>query len=233
MPVRIVLASMLLLSAVVAAPLASAQQSDTRAAAERLFREEPAKAEWFSPSFLNEIPLREIDALLKRLTDQYGEVQEVTGDGESFSVQLESAEVPATIQLDPNGRIASLLLHPPVPTAGSLEDHVGAIAALPGETSVLVLSDGDVRATHNPDAVLAVGSAAKLAILKALDEAVAAGRLAWDEVVRLDPKWRSLPAGILQDWPEGTPLTIATLANLMISISDNTATEALIDIVGR
>jgi hypothetical protein len=109
---------------------------------------------------------------------------------------------------------------------------VAAIAALPGEASVLLSTDGEERAAHDPDAVLAVGSAAKLAILKALDEAVAAGRLAWDQVVDLDPAWRSLPTGILQDWPD-TPLTIATLANLMISISDNTATDAVIHIVGR
>ena len=46
-------------------------------------------------------------------------------------------------------------------------------------------------------------------------------------------KWRTLPSSTLIDWPAGTPVTIATLRNLMISQSDNMATDALIDLVGR
>jgi beta-lactamase class A len=73
----------------------------------------------------------------------------------------------------------------------------------------------------------------KLAILAALDDAVKQGRLGWDQVVRLDAKWSTLPSSTLIKWPLQTPITIASLANFMISISDNMATDALIDIVGR
>jgi beta-lactamase class A len=37
----------------------------------------------------------------------------------------------------------------------------------------------------------------------------------------------------LQDWPEGSPVTLHTLASLMISISDNTATDQLIAVLGK
>ena len=80
---------------------------------------------------------------------------------------------------------------------------------------------------------LAVGSAFKLAVLAALQDQVAQGLRQWDEVVALDPAWKSLPTGILQTWPDGAPLTLHTLAALMISQSDNTATDALIHLVGR
>lgn len=103
----------------------------------------------------------------------------------------------------------------------------------PAKPRYLVLSGGKVEAEHKADAALAVGSAAKLAVLKAVADAVAAGRLSWDQIVTLKDEWRSLPSGILQDWPAETPITIASLANLMISISDNTATDALIRIVGQ
>jgi hypothetical protein len=43
----------------------------------------------------------------------------------------------------------------------------------------------------------------------------------------------SLPSGRLHTWPVGTPVTVQTLATLMISESDNTATDHLIEIVGR
>jgi beta-lactamase class A len=70
-------------------------------------------------------------------------------------------------------------------------------------------------------------------VLAALREQIASGHHSWSEVVELRDEWKSLPTGILQDWPAGTPLTLATIASLMISRSDNTATDALISIVGR
>jgi beta-lactamase class A len=42
-----------------------------------------------------------------------------------------------------------------------------------------------------------------------------------------------MPSGFLQTWPDGSPLTIHSLASLMISQSDNTATDVLLDLVGR
>jgi hypothetical protein len=43
----------------------------------------------------------------------------------------------------------------------------------------------------------------------------------------------SLPSGITQNWPAGSPVTIQTLATLMISISDNTATDTLVSLEGE
>jgi hypothetical protein len=54
-----------------------------------------------------------------------------------------------------------------------------------------------------------------------------------DSIVRLRGWGESLPSGRLQDWPRDTPMTLQTLATLMISESDNTATDHLIDAVGR
>jgi len=51
--------------------------------------------------------------------------------------------------------------------------------------------------------------------------------------VTLDAKWKSLPSGALQTWPDQTALTLQSLATSMISVSDNTATDALLSIVGR
>jgi beta-lactamase class A len=51
--------------------------------------------------------------------------------------------------------------------------------------------------------------------------------------VLLNPAWKSLPSGVIRTWPDQTPLTLATLANEMISISDNTAADALLSIAGR
>lgn len=113
--------------------------------------------------------------------------------------------------------------------------------ALPGRTSVLVLKDQTTSAELRPkpwlainaDQPLAIASAFKLQVLAELQQQIMQGKHRWDEVVQLQPEWKSIPSGILQDWPDHTPLTLQTLATLMISISDNTAADALIYIVGR
>ncbi|WP_181814772.1 serine hydrolase [Sphingomonas aracearum] len=76
-----------------------------------------------------------------------------------------------------------------------------------------------------------LGSGFKLWVLGALAEQIAAGRHKWSDVVPLGTP--SLPSGMLQNWPKGAPVTVQTLATLMISISDNTATDTLIGLVGR
>ncbi|WP_051328852.1 serine hydrolase [Geminicoccus roseus] len=213
---------------------AEEQAVNQPAALERLFEQAEIRPEWFTADFLAQVPLGQVEALLARLARQYGQVRGVAAAGEGrFVVSLERATVPATVTLDEDGRITALLLEPPVASAGGLDEHVAAIAALPGQTSVLVTTDGKIVAAHRPEAVMAVGSAGKLAILEALRMTVEDGRLRWDQVVRLDPAWRSVPSGILQDWPDGSPLTVASLANLLVSLSDNTATDAVLELVGR
>jgi len=98
---------------------------------------------------------------------------------------------------------------------------------------VLVLTDGEVVGAHQADTALGVGSAFKLLILDVLQDAIAAGDLAWDGVATLEDRHISLPSGVIQDWPIGSPMTLSSLANLMISVSDNTATDLLIEVVGR
>ncbi|MBV7486073.1 serine hydrolase [Bordetella sp. BOR01] len=200
-------------------------------AIERLFAA-PIQQAWFTPAFLKQVPLDRMAGLLRQLQAQHGAFESVKRDGRGYMVSLQRARVPTRLVLDTEGRIAGLWFEAPI-IPGSLQDQVAAIAALPGQTAVLVLRDDAPMAAHRADTPLAVGSTAKLAILKAVAGAVAQGKMAWDQAVPLDPAWRSLPTGILQDWPAGTPITVASLANLMISISDNTATDALIWLAGR
>ena len=81
------------------------------------------------------------------------------------------------------------------------------------------------------DKPLAVGSAFKLFLLAQLSHEISAGQRQWADVVRIDH--RSIPSGILQTWPEGSPVTLHTLAALMISQSDNTAADMMLHLLGR
>ena len=78
-----------------------------------------------------------------------------------------------------------------------------------------------------------VGSVIKLYVLGAVADAVAAGTLAWDDEIAVENHLRSIPAGLLQDAERGFTVTVAQAAELMIALSDNTATDHLIALLGR
>ena len=49
----------------------------------------------------------------------------------------------------------------------------------------------------------------------------------------LPAQLKSVPSGVLQDWPPGSLLTFDTLQALMVSRSDNTATNLIMEVLGR
>ena len=85
--------------------------------------------------------------------------------------------------------------------------------------------------SYNADRHLGIGSAFKLYILSTLARQVAAGERSWSDVVPITIMGH--PTGASRDWPEGAPATLHTLATLMISVSDNTATDNLLPVAGR
>jgi imidazolonepropionase-like amidohydrolase/beta-lactamase class A len=179
------------------------------------------------------VPLTQIEGLLAQAKQAGGTLQQVVGASSPFTLRLTRAQTTAEITLDNTGRIIGLFIQPLIPRVDTLDAAMEQFAALPGDVSVLVREDGEELAALNADASLGIGSAFKLAILTALRAQIDAGEHSWDEVVTLDPALKSLPGGMIQDWPDGSPLTIHTLATLMISISDNTATDLLLHLVGR
>lgn len=80
---------------------------------------------------------------------------------------------------------------------------------------------------------LAIGSTAKLYILLGLADRIIAGKAKWEDELAIRDDWKSLPSGITQNEKAGTKLTLQLLAQRMIAISDNTATDHLLYTVGR
>ena len=227
---------------------AVAEPLETRAdEVAKLFQPAPGGLEaLFSPEFLKAVPPAQLAAIF---ADYRGKVGGVTrtrrlegGDrsrgkfeyafDKGFTVKADLVIADQAPHL-----ITGLLLGAPTPQAASLGEIAQGIAALPGRTTFAVTRLGakgpELRASHQPDQGLAIGSAFKLWILGALVDDVAQGRRRWDQVVPLTDAARSLPSGRLQNWPLGAPVTLHTLAAMMISESDNTATDQLLLVLGR
>lgn len=223
---------LLLCLALGAAPMA-AQDVTPEVAYERLFTQ-PIQAEWFSADVLAQIPTEGWEELVAQMTGLLGQFERAeAGDPPNYTLYFKKGRIPSQIALGPDGKIIGIWFGVPEATVTGIEDAIEGFNKLPGEVSLLVVSDQGVLASINADKPMAVGSAFKLAILAAVKDMVAAGQLAWDDVVTLEAGDKSLPTGMLQEWPDGSALTIESLAALMISISDNTATDVLLRVVGR
>ena len=186
----------------------------------------------FTSAFLAAIPASQLTGLLDDLSADIGPVQDILGQDGSFRVLTSTHELAVRITLDGDGRIAGLFFDPPVPLDLSLDAALAALNNFGNERAFLVRQDGTTLAAHAPDAPLAVGSAFKLGVLAALRDQIGTG-LAWDDVIRLAPHHRSLPSGRIHLFPDAAPFTLHTLAAAMIGESDNTATDMLMDHLGR
>lgn len=112
-----------------------------------------------------------------------------------------------------------------------------ALAKLPGHTGFLFTEiEGDtpkVLSSVRDDERFAIGSSFKLFILGTLADEVNADRRGLDNVMRLESNLIGPPHSELATWPMGSPVTLQTLSLKMISISDNTATDHLLYLLGR
>jgi hypothetical protein len=206
----------------------------SRSRIDTMLRTGHADASWFSAGFLTQISAAEVDAALAGLTATLGAYQSVELTPTKFIAHFAKGSRDVLIHFDAERQIDELLFTlPEVVSASSLDDALATLRRVTGTVSYAIVEKGhSERAALNPSELLAVGSAFKLAVLNALLDEVRSGSRHWSDVVALAQRWKSLPSGVLSTWPAGTPLTLATYAAEMISISDNTAADALVRIVG-
>lgn len=198
----------------------------------------------FTAGFLAQVPAAQLAAVSQQLTAQYGAVRGVASvqpAGANAAIvryTFERAIVIMSLQVEAAAphRIVGLNVTGSEPLGGdSAEAILSELRRLPGQVNFQIARLGGdapvVVSQLAPDRPLAIGSSFKLIILAELSRQVQAGQHRWNAVVPIDR--HSLPSGILQDFPLGSPVTLHTLAGLMISRSDNTATDILLRLAGR
>jgi beta-lactamase class A len=80
-----------------------------------------------------------------------------------------------------------------------------------------------------PDEKVRTASTIKLPILCALFDLVAAGKVRWDEKLTLHDDDKISGSGVLHEFSAGTQLAVRDVAHIMIVVSDNTATNLILD----
>ncbi len=200
----------------------------------------------FSADFRDKIPLAQFAQVLSGALGPSARVQQLLSSGRtSLSVVVRGAGglVQVDLATDTADRISGLFLSPysqqPPPTVPTswlaIDQRLRKLAPTVAMVGADVSPTGKCTAVHgiSADKAAPLGSAFKLYVLAGAADAVARRSLNWDTTIAIRDDWKSLPSGIMQNDPAGTRHTASELADSMMSISDNTATDHLMRTLGR
>jgi beta-lactamase class A len=197
----------------------------------------------FSAAFLSAVPAAQVKAISAQLRTQLGAAEALNrvepSGAHAGTVHLDfergTLQLNLAVEPKPPHLIQGLLVVGSEVKGDSFARLIQELKALPGQVSLAVARLGkgspELLAAHEGTRPMAVGSAFKLFLLAELDRSIRAGERKWSDAVPLTH--RSLPSGFLQDWPAGSPVTLHSLAALMVSQSDNSATDTLLHALGR
>ncbi len=196
----------------------------------------------FHPSFVQAVPYDQFMEIFAQLaaagpwtpTDvadgatDLAAIVTIQGTGASYDLQI-------VVDDSPEHQIIGLLLQPGTPRSWNEVD-----AGISGFGSTVGLLAAELSGTMctpvhelNADVPIAIGSVFKLYILGELGRQIAAGERSWDDQIAIEDAYRSMPSGDLHFAPAGSVYTLRYLADVMISQSDNTATDHLLYTLGR
>ncbi len=148
----------------------------------------------------------------------------------------------AGLSVDAKGLISGLYFSlnksASIPTASSwsaIDRDLKKMAPDVGFLAARLNTNGTCSVVHelNDATARPLGSMFKLFVLGALAHAVQRHDVSWTQKLTLTNAQKVGGSGVLDDEPNGTQLSIEQTARKMISVSDNTAADMLLSLVGR
>lgn len=147
-----------------------------------------------------------------------------------------------SVSVDPAGAITALLVKPdlggdrtPATTWAEVHEQLTALDAGVSLLAARVTPDGQCEpiTAIDADETRPMASIFKLYVLGALADTVDQGWARWSDLLTVTDDVRSLPSGQLQDQPNGTQVSVSQTAAGMIAVSDNTAADMIMALVGE
>lgn len=140
------------------------------------------------------------------------------------------------LRTDDQTKVSRLVVDTQEPAIGSWQDVDIALGRTGARYSWLVskVQDGNCVkvAGANTGESLPLASIFKTYVLFAVEEAVLAGTLRWDDTLTITSEAKKLGSSGFDTMPAGSRITVRQAAGKMIATSDNMATDLLIDRVG-
>ncbi|OLS13585.1 MAG: beta-lactamase class A [Promethearchaeota archaeon CR_4] len=171
---------------------------------------------------------------------QNGQIIPITGSGIfNYTVNMQNGNISGQIIITVTKLISGFSINKinffeSYLTTLVIDDIVDEFNTINGNKSLFIARDDDILLDNSVANDLAVASTFKLYVLEALRQKVDADPdINWQTTIPILNKLKSLPSGVMHTWENGTLVTLQTMADYMISISDNTATDHLIHYLNR
>ncbi len=138
-----------------------------------IFADKPIEASLFSPQFLGQVPITQIQKIVDDLKVSLGALKNINVSNGSGTIDFEKGELPVSISLNEQEQISTLWFSAPHFKTISLDEMVkGLHENAIGKTSLLVIVDNKPVVVENDKTPMAVGSTFKLLVLKAYEDAI-------------------------------------------------------------
>ncbi len=199
--------------------------------------------DYFSQGFIKKIKYDDLIQIFTDIAKDDGSCSKyslavVNGNKAKIRFYTKTTSQKFSLSLDQNNLIAGLQYQGRAEskiTFNSESDLYSGFGKISGIKSLSLIeldSNKETLGLNSSDS-MALGSEFKLYILKNLSEKINSQQVHWDDKIKLQEDLKSLPSGVMQDYPSNQEFRIFDFAALMISQSDNTATDHLIDFLKR
>jgi hypothetical protein len=196
----------------------------------------------FHKSFITAIPEGQLVSIFKSIYADYGKCDGVkinlSSPLSATVTTLNKSKLNFELTLsESNFKISGLLYkgeETPELKFSSKDEIINFLKKSNSKSTILYKNEGGKEhISLNKDKRLPLGSTFKLYILLALNEKINVGEARWTDLLTIKEELKSLPSGQMQNIPSGEKKELFYFARKMIEISDNTATDHLLDFVGR
>jgi len=194
----------------------------------------------YSNDFQKALPVEQMAEIFAQVQGKYGDCVDVVDfkpslNGDKFSTKHKNGQLIDFTLVEKNSKITGLWILGERAKAveyKNFEEAQNDFNTLSRPSFLLLKNDKDIISV-NENKRTPLGSTFKLFVLDALQQQIKEKKLSWENELKISNSLKSLPSGVFQTKEEGEEFSLYEYALKMISISDNTATDHLIDKLGR
>lgn len=198
----------------------------------RLLFSGQVKEAHFSEDFLAAIPFAQVRPIIQNVSQEIGPITAIHWHDDHAQVLSISHDVTTRIQVDDAGLIEMLHFNDPMPRTINVGDALQNLRKMDGTLAILAIQDDAAVVRQKAERPMAIAFAFKLAVLTALIEQIKTGDLSWQDTVVKEERHAVPGSDFMDTWPLQAPISLQMLALFMMSQSDNTATDMIMETVG-
>ncbi|MFC3832880.1 MULTISPECIES: serine hydrolase [Deinococcus] len=189
--------------------------------------------DFFSNATKTTVDVIEIQEKLEKILQMSGKLLSVEPSGDLWRVNFRTRVLLVRIVVNALMKISDLRVISMMDVCESIDSICDEIRDFGDCVSFSITRNGLEVQNHRVDSQMQIASLFKLFIAREYLDLKKNYSDFDNRIIKIDSAMVSLQTGILQDFPDKTYINYNMIFNLMLCLSDNTAADMLLDIVGR